>query len=165
MKPIKVTRPKFPRGYVDKPISFVDWDWVATRLSESENYWLCSVHPDGTPHVIPRWGVFLDEKVYYDGSPETRHARNILINPNISVHLENGTQPIILYGLTVPVEKPSPDLGKKLSQQYKKKYADLGYAPKPNSWDGGGLYTFTPHHCIAWSKFNEDPTKFIFEEG
>jgi hypothetical protein len=164
MKPTKITRPKFPTGYVDKPIAFVDWKWVAAQLTESKIYWLCSVYPNGRPHVVPRWGVFLDGKVYYDGSPETRHGRNIKLNSNISVHLENGTQPIILYGTSTASEKPSPELGKKLSQEYKKKYKELGYAPGPNSWDGGGLYMFTPRECIAWSKFNEDPTKFIFEE-
>ncbi|HLO13627.1 MAG TPA: pyridoxamine 5'-phosphate oxidase family protein [Anaerolineales bacterium] len=165
MQPPKVTRPKFPKGYVDKPVSFVDWNWVAARLTESENYWLCSVYPNGKPHVVPRWGVFLDGKVYYDGSPETRHGRNIKLNPYISVHLENGTQPIILYGTSVPSEKPSPELGTRLSEAYKKKYEEVGYAPEPHSWDGGGLYVFTPHECIAWTKFNEDPTKFTFEDG
>jgi hypothetical protein len=54
-------------------------------------------------------------------------------------------------------------LGKKLSQAYKK-YKDFGYTPGPHSWDEGGLFVFTPRQCIAWSKFNEDPTKFIFDE-
>lgn len=164
MKPTKITRPKFPKGYVDKPVSFVEWDWVSAQLTESTIYWLCSVSPDGKPHVVPRWGVFLDGRIYYDGSPETRHGLNIKSNPSISVHLENGTQPVILNGTSVPSAKPSPEFGKKLSQEYKKKYTELGYAPEPNSWDGGGLFVFTPRECIAWSKFTEDPTKFIFEQ-
>lgn len=164
MEPTKITRPKFPKGYVDNPVSYLTWDWVATQLTESLNYWLCSVRPDGRPHVIPRWAVFVDGKIYYDGSPETRHNRNIEINPRISVHLENGTEAIMLEGTSTVAGKPSPELGKKLSEQYKKKYKALGYAPEPDSWNGGGLYVFTPHQCIAWSKFNEDPTKFIFEE-
>jgi hypothetical protein len=165
MEPTKITRPTFPQGYVDKPVSYLTWDWVAAQLAESKNYWLCSVRPDGRPHVVPRWAVFIDGKIYYDGSPETRHNRNLRLNPHISVHLESGTEAIILEGTSGPAGKPSPELGKRLSQEYKKKYKDLGYAPEPNSWDEGGLYVFTPRQCIAWSKFNEDPTKFIFEEG
>lgn len=164
MEPTKVTRPKFPKGYVDKPVSYLTWEWVAAQLTDSLNYWLCSVRPDGRPHVIPRWGVFVDGKIYYDGSPETRHNRNIEINPHISVHLESGTEAIMLEGTSTVAGKPSPELGKKLSEQYKKKYKTLGYAPEPDSWDEGGLYVFTPHQCIAWSKFNEDPTKFVFED-
>jgi len=164
MKPARITRPNFPKGYVDQPVSFLTWDWVAARLTESKNYWLCSVRPNGRPHVVPRWAVFLDGKIYYDGSPETRHNRNRELNPYISVHLESGTEAIMLDGMSEPAGKPSPELGKRLSREYKKKYKDLGYAPEPNSWNEGGLFVFTPQQCIAWSKFNEDPTKFLFEE-
>lgn len=170
MKPIKVTRPKFPKGYVDNPVSYLTWEWVVDRLTESQNYWLCSVRPpapdapNGRPHVVPRWAVFLQGRIYYDGSPETRHNRNLELNPHISVHLENGTEAIMLEGTAQPAGKPSPELGKQLSQAYTKKYKNFGYAPKPDSWDEGGLYVFTPRQCIAWSRFNEDPTKFIFEE-
>ena len=159
MKLTKITRPTFPPGYVDKPTSFLTWDWVATQLTESKNYWLCSVRP----HVVPRWAVFVEGKIYYDGSPETRHARNIESNPNITVNLESGTQAIMLEGTSVPAEKPSRELGRKLSQEYKKKYKDFGYAPEPNSWDAGGLFVFTPRQCIAWTSFTENPTKFVFE--
>lgn len=168
MKPIKITRPAFPKGYVDNPASFLTWDWVAAQLTKSKNYWLCSVRPPtpeasgGRPHVIPRWGVFVDGKIYYDGSPETRHARNIESNPLISIHLESGTEAIMLEGISEPAEKPSPDFGEKLARAYTEKYEDFGYAPEPNTWDEGGLYVFTPRQCIAWTSFTENPTKFIF---
>ena len=158
----KITRPKFPPGYVDKPASFLTWDWVVERLTESKHYWLSSVRPNGHPHVIPRWGVFLDNKFYYDGSPETRHARNLEKNPHITLNLEDGRQAIFLEGISEPAGKPSPELGKRLAEAYKK-YKEFGYAPEPNSWDEGGLYVFIPHQCIAWSNFTEDPTKFVFE--
>lgn len=164
MKPRNISRPKFPKGYVEQPVAFLDWDWVAAQLSGSLHYWFCSVRPNGRPHVIPRWAVFLDEKIYYDGSPETRHSRNIVLNPHVSVHLEDGTQAIILEGTSAAAGKPSSEMGNRLSQEYKRKYKDLGYAPEPDSWDEGGLFVFTPRQCIAWSKFNEDPTKFIFDE-
>ena len=164
MEPTKITRPTFPKGYVDSPVSFLTWDWVVARLNDAQNYWLCSVRPDGRPHVVPRWAVFLDGKVYYDGSPETRHNRNIELNPRVSLHLENGTEAIILEGTSAPAGRPSLALGQSLAEAYRTKYQDFGYAPEPNSWDQGGLYVFTPRQCIAWSKFNEDPTKFIFEE-
>lgn len=158
----KITRPIFPKGYVDKPASFLTWDWVAEQLTESKHYWLCSVRSNGRPHTIPRWGVFVNNKFYYDGSPETRHARNIMENPHITLNLESGSQAIIMEGISKPAGKPSSELGKKLSEAYKK-YKELGYAPKPNSWDEGGLYVFTPRQCIAWSNFTENPTKFVFE--
>ena len=159
----KITRPKFPQGYVDKPASYLTWDWVAEQLTEAKHYWLASVRSNGKPHVVPRWGVFIDNKFYYDGSPETRHARNILGNPNVTLHLESGEKAIILEGASRPADKPDPEFAKQLANAISAKYAVLGYSPEPNQWDEGGLYIFTPRQCIAWSKFNEDPTKFIFE--
>ena len=163
----KITRPTFPPGYVDKPASYLTWDWVVEQLTTSKHYWLCSVRPPtpeapgGRPHVVPRWGVFLDNKFYYDGSPETRHARNIIENPHITLNLESGSQAIFMEGTTRPAGKPSAALGKKLSEAFKK-YKELGYTPGPKSWDEGGLYVFTPRQCIAWSNFTVNPTKFIF---
>ena len=162
MKISTVTRPKFPPGYVDKPASYLTWDWIAAKLTESKHYWLCTVRPDGRPHVVPRWCVYVDGKIYCDGSPETRHARNLETNPNVSLHLESGSEAIILEGTAAAAGKPSSKLGKALSQAYKK-YKEMGYAPKPHAWDNGGLFVFTPRQCIAWSSFTKDPTKFIFE--
>ncbi len=162
MKPTKITRPTFPKGYVDNPISEVAWEYVEERLTRSINYWLCSVRPDGHPHVIPRWGVFADGKFYYDGSPETRHAKNIAQNPNVTLHLESGKDVVIMDGISEPAGRPSAELAQKLSHEYKSKYSGEGYSPEPDQWDGGGLYVFTPRQCLAWTTFFENPTKFVF---
>ena len=158
----KITRPTFPPGYVDNPTSEVSWDYVAQQLAKAKNYWLCSVYPDGRPHVIPRWAVFVDGEIYYDGSPKTRHARNIMENPHVSLHLESGDQAVILEGTARPAKKPSPELGQKLAQAYQAKYATHDYVPEPNQWDEGGLYVFTIQKAIAWTNFMADPTKFVF---
>lgn len=160
---MKIIRPKLPKGYVDHPISEVSWDYVEKRLTDSINYWLCTVRPNGVPHVVPRWGAFLDGKFYYDGSPETRHARNLETNPHVSLHLESGNDVVIMEGISAPASKPDPQLAQRLSAAYTLKYESDGYAPKPDQWDEGGLYIFTPRQCIAWTKFFENPTKFLFE--
>jgi len=159
----KISRPKLPKGYADKPVSYVEWNWVAEQMTNAEYYWLSSVRPNGQPHVVPRWGAFIDNKFYYDGSPETRHARNISENPHVTLHLESGYQVVIMEGTSKPAGKPGPELAKKLSQVITNKYASQGYSPEPNQWDEGGLYVFTPSQCLAWTSFNEDPTKFMFE--
>lgn len=164
MKSPKVSRPKFPKGYADNPSSFLTWEWVAARLTDSKHYWLCSVRPNGHPHVVPRWGVFLDNKFYYDGSTETRHSQNIMSNPYVTLHLENGEKAIILEGTSQPAGKPDPQFAKRLASAISEKYKDLGYTASPDQWDEGGLFVFTPRQCIAWSNFSQNPTKFIFEE-
>jgi hypothetical protein len=159
----KISRPKLPKGYADNPASFVDWGWVAGQLTEAKNYWLSSVRPNGRPHVVPRWGVFIDNRFYYDGSPETRHAQNIVKNPHVSLHLESGNQVVMMEGTSKPADKPESEFAKQLAEAISKKYSDEGYSPEPTQWDEGGLYVFTPRQCIAWTVFYEDPTKFVFE--
>jgi nitroimidazol reductase NimA-like FMN-containing flavoprotein (pyridoxamine 5'-phosphate oxidase superfamily) len=158
----KISRPKFPKGYADNPVSYVDWEWVTEQLTNSENYWLSSVRPDGRPHVVPRWGAFIDNKFYYDGSPETRHARNINENPNVTLHLESGNKAVIMEGTSKPAGKPEPEFATRLAETMTSKYASQGYSPEPVQWDEGGLYVFTPRQCLAWTSFYENPTKFEF---
>lgn len=165
MKTPKVSRPQFPPGYLlEQPQASVTWETVVQRLSEAKNYWLASVCPDGRPHTIPRWGVFVENQFYYDGSPETRHARNLLENPRVSLHLESGDQALIVEGTARPAEKPAAALAEKIAAAYCVKYTNFGYAPEPNQWDEGGLYVFTPKKVLTWTVFNEDPTKFILTD-
>ncbi len=164
MKTPKISRPHFPAGYVEHPKAMVSWEYVAQKLTDAKNYWLASVRPDGRPHVVPRWAVFVEGCVYYDGSPETRHARNLEQNPQVALHLESGDQAIIAYGTARPAGKPAPELAQKIAAAYCAKYTAFGYSPEPNQWDEGGLYVFEPKSVLAWTSFMDDPTKFIFSD-
>lgn len=157
-----VTRPHFPQGYVDNPKRLLAWAQVEQKLAEAIHYWLCSVRPNNRPHAIPKWAVWVDGCLYFDGSPQTRHARNIAKNPYVSVHLENGEKAVIAEG-TVREIKPSRALAVRISQAYSAKYTPLGYSPAPNTWDAGGLFEITLHTVLAWNSFAEDPTKFVFD--
>lgn len=42
----------------DQGSGLLSWAWAQQRLSESRNYWVCTVRPDGRPHVMPVWGVW-----------------------------------------------------------------------------------------------------------
>jgi nitroimidazol reductase NimA-like FMN-containing flavoprotein (pyridoxamine 5'-phosphate oxidase superfamily) len=163
MKPTQTTRPVFPSGYVDRPTAEVPWEYVEQQLTDAIHYWMCSVRPDNRPHVVPRWAVYVEGRIYYDGSPETRHARNVTENPHVALHLESGEKALIAEGTCRAAGKPVPELAEKIAAAYRAKYAALGYAPEPTQWDEGGLYEFTPRKVLAWTKFNEDPTKFILK--
>lgn len=164
MQTPKISRPHFPKGYVENPKATLSWDYVTEQLTSAKNYWLASVHPDGRPHVVPRWAVYVDGKIYYDGSPETRHARNLTTNPQVTLHLESGDQALIVEGASKEFGKPPLELAEKIAAAYCAKYTQFGYSPKPNQWDEGGLFVFTPRKVLAWTNFMDDPTKFTFTE-
>jgi nitroimidazol reductase NimA-like FMN-containing flavoprotein (pyridoxamine 5'-phosphate oxidase superfamily) len=159
----KISRPHFPPGYLENPKAFVPWGHVEKRLIEALHYWLCSVRPNGHPHAVPKWAVYVQGKIYFDGSPETRHARNISENPQVVLHLESGEDVIIVEGTAKASGKPAPELALQIAQAYANKYVTRGYAPEPSQWDEGGLFEITPRTVIAWTQFTDDPTRFTLE--
>lgn len=159
-----VDRPIMPDGYgvPTDTQGLLAWSDVEVRLVEATAYWLATTRPDGRPHVVPRWGVWLDGAFWYDGSPETLHVRNLAANQNCVLHLEDGTRAVILEGTSGPTSPPSAELGRRLSAAFSK-YHDAGYEPEPTAWDGedaGGLCRFTPVKALAWSSFPTDVTRF-----
>jgi hypothetical protein len=140
------------------------WSAVEERLVAAHHYWLATVRPDGTPHVVPRWGVWVDGRFWYDGSPMTRHSQNRAANPACTLNLESGTEVVIIEGTAEATRADADDLGARLSEAFGK-YRNLGYRPGPDSWageDGGGLGVLTPRRALAWFSFPKDCTRFVF---
>lgn len=142
------------------------WERVESALIESVHYWVATTRPDGRPHVVPRWGVWLHDTFWYDGSPDTVHARNLIADPRMVLHLESGEHAVVLEGSAAPSEPVGADLGRQLSERFAVKYAERGYAPEPDAWSGphaGGMVTFQPHKALAWFDFPNDVTRFRFD--
>ncbi len=159
-------RPEMPDGY-GLPIStdgLLGWSEVEEKLISAQHYWLATTRPDGRPHVVPRWGVWLSGRFYYDGAPTTRHVINLASNPACALHLESGAQAVIVEGVSEPTRAHPDGLGTLLAAAFGK-YHDAGYQPGPGSWaaeDGGGLRMLTPQRAIAWFTFPTDATRFRF---
>jgi hypothetical protein len=157
-------RAVLPEGYglPDDDQGLLDWSAVEARLAAAKHYWLGSVRPDGRPHAVPRWGVWLDGRFWYDGSPETRHARNAERQPAVTLTLESGSQAVIVEGDSHATRADAEGLGARLSAAFGK-YRDDGYAPAADAWsgdDGGGLRVITPRRVLAWFAFPRDVTRF-----
>lgn len=161
----RVDRPVMPDGYgVDTATLEVPWDSVVTKLVESPNYWLATSRPDGRPHVVPRWGVWLDGRFWYDGSPETVHVRNLEINPSCTINLESGTDVVIVEGESLRSAPITGDLGTRLAAEYARKYGPE-YTPSADAWSdeiAGGMRHVVPNKVLAWSEFPKDLTRFTF---
>lgn len=160
-------RPQMPDGYgiPETDDGMLAWADVEARLVAAPQYWMATTRPDGRPHVVPRWGVWLDGQFFYDGAPTTVHARNIAQRPPCTLHLEDGWKAVIVEGLSQPARPPGLVLGARLAKGFAAKYADRGYEPTPNAWEGegaGGLVTFVPTKAMAWFDFPTDVTRFRF---
>lgn len=162
-----VDRPELPDGYglPQSAEGLLPWAQVEDRLRAAQHYWISSVRPDGRPHSVPRWGVWLDGRFWYDGAPTTRHARNVEANPAVTLTLESGTEVVIVEGQSRATRADPDGLGARLSEAFAK-YSSAGYAPGPESWagaDGGGLRVIIPHRAMAWFSFPNDCTRFAFD--
>jgi len=136
------------------------WSHVCERLESAKNYWIGTTDPEGCPHATPVWGIWLDDKLYFGGSPKTRRGRNLAGNPAVVVHLESGTDVVILRGKALQVQTPDRALTARLAAVSASKY---GYTPSPEEYDGGGLYEMRPEVVLAWKEFPKDATRWRFE--
>jgi nitroimidazol reductase NimA-like FMN-containing flavoprotein (pyridoxamine 5'-phosphate oxidase superfamily) len=161
-------RPVFPEGYglPETTEGLLDWAAVEARLVSANTYWLATVRPDGRPHVVPRWGVWVDGRFYYDGAPTTLHARNLEANPACALHLDSAEseQAVIVEGTSRATSAPAEGLGERIAAAFGKYHAK-GYSPTADAWsgdDGGGLRVLTPARAMAWFAFPADATRFRF---
>jgi len=158
--------PHFPQGYIPPEGGQVklSWSYVQQRMRVAKNYWIVTATPTGKPASTPVWGVWLDDRLYFDGSPQTRRGRNISANSQVAVHLESGDEAVMLEGQAfIHTAKPERALTVRISAAYCEKYAQAGYEPTPDQWDEGGLFEFIPARVIAWTNFIKDPTRWILK--
>lgn len=160
----KPSRPHIPDyGIPNDDVGMLPWSHVVQRMQDSVNYWISTANQAGQPHATPVWGVWLEGKFYFDGSPKTRRGRDLADNPRVSIHLEDGTSAVILEGKAHEIKEPPLGLREKLSAAYSAKYAERGYEPGPETWESGGVYLFSPHVAFAWTDFPKDTTRWHFK--
>jgi hypothetical protein len=156
-----------PKGYIAgrSASGMVPWSRVEELLEGASGYWLSTTDPDGAPHLVQQWGAWLDGKWYFEGSDETRWARNVSREPRVAMSVERGSEIVIVYGTVAVGRAPSPEFGQRLAKTYAAKYGrTYHYRPKPTAWDEGGLYTLTPAKALSWDvkRFSKSPTRFLF---
>jgi hypothetical protein len=136
------------------------WSRVEALLESAPNYWLATVRPDGRPHIAPLWGGWLDGKFYFQGAPDSRWARNLRTNPNVSVHLESVQDVVIVDGVATHVVTDSL-LAARLLEAWEGKYGQLEHPPQA---DTAGIYRLQPRAVRAWGEALNDGARWIFEE-
>lgn len=72
---------------------------VEARLADELNVWLCTVRPDGSPHVTPVWFVYADGIWWIGCDGRSVKARNVASAPRVSLALEDGDAPVVAEGV------------------------------------------------------------------
>ncbi len=131
------------------------WRHVDERMGQARNYWVGTVGPDGRPHAVPVWGVWVENILYFGGGPQTRWSRNLAANPEVAVHLESGEDVVILEGRVGRIEDPQHPLLAKIDDAYEMKYG-LRHGPP--------VWVLQPRVVLAWSQFPANATRWRFEK-
>jgi hypothetical protein len=136
------------------------WSWATERLSRSRNYWLSTTRPDGAPHSMPIWGIWMDGAFFFGTGRRSRKARNLVANPQCVVCPDNADEAVVLEGIAEEVTDPL--VLRKFVEEYKTKYAwDM------DSMDASESYFFVvrPRVVFALTEGLADvATRFTFEE-
>ena len=109
-----------PEGY-GKTTETLSWNSVRTQLEEAKQYWLATNRGDGSPHVVPLDGLWVDDVWYYGGSPKTIHVRTVRTDPNVTMHLADPWKVVVVEG-EVRVTRLSHELAQRLADLASQKY-------------------------------------------
>jgi nitroimidazol reductase NimA-like FMN-containing flavoprotein (pyridoxamine 5'-phosphate oxidase superfamily) len=154
-------RPVLPADY-EAPSDLegmVTWEWVVEQLEKARNYWVCTVRPDGRPHAVPLWGAWIEGTLYFDGHRQTRWARNLAKNPDLTVHLENGNQVVILEGTIQDIPGLDRARAEVVVAAFAAKY---DYPPDVDELVRRGLFAIQPAVVLAWTAFPKTVTRWRF---
>ncbi len=150
---------ELPSGYgaVSRPLA---WSTVNVILEGAGAYWLATVRPDGRPHAVPRDGFWVDGALFYGGSEETVHHRNLAANAEVVAHVGEYSEVVIVEGTAGP-EELDDELRRRVAAAHVK-YPQYGPPPDPETWDARGLLVLRPRRVLAWTDFPKDCTRFSF---
>jgi Pyridoxamine 5'-phosphate oxidase len=158
--PPRASRPRLPHDYgvSNDAKGLLPWSHVTDRMTTARHYWIATVSPDGRPHATPVDGIWLDDRLYFGGSPQTRRQRNLANNSAVCVHLESGSDVVILQGDAHP-QRPDRALAERLAAASTQKY---GYSQTPEQYEQGDVHVFRPRVAFAWTHLPKDATRWQF---
>lgn len=134
------SRPRMFGGIVGS--GELSWEWATERLSRARTYWIATTRPAGQPHSRPVWGVWLDTTLYF--STGSLATQNLTAQPAITVHLESGSEVVIIEGIAQQVTDAS--LLEQVVRLYNQKY-HWNLDPQQLS---GPFYAVHPQVAFGW---------------
>jgi nitroimidazol reductase NimA-like FMN-containing flavoprotein (pyridoxamine 5'-phosphate oxidase superfamily) len=103
----------------------LSWTWVARNMNRCHTFWLVTIHSgrdagEARPHVMPVWGVWLDDAFFFSTGRKSRKGQNLAANPACTITNDNGAQAVIVDGVAEEVKEPA--VLERIAVAYVKKY-------------------------------------------
>ena len=140
-----------------------------SRLRASLIYWIATTRPDGRPHSMPVWGVWVDGALWF--GTYGQKVRNLAHEPYAVAHVESGEDVAIVEG---PVERLTfPDAPAAVAAAFREKYVDpttgepFQLEAAVESGEDAALYVLRPDVGHAWVEgaYPETQTRWTSGDG
>src|ERR1700675_1707235 len=117
----KAGRPFAPGyGLAEDEKGLLPWTWVGKQMSACRTFWVATIHPANRPHVMPVWGVWVDDAFYFSTGRKSRKGQNLVANPACTITNDDGEESVIVEGAAE--EEKDPAVVERVAQAYLKKY-------------------------------------------
>jgi uncharacterized pyridoxamine 5'-phosphate oxidase family protein len=117
----KLTRPHMPGyGLPKSKKGLLPWKWAEDRLKKSRQYWIATTRPDGRPHVMVVWALWMEGVLYFATGSTSRKAKNLAANPHCTMCNEDAAEAVILEGVVETVR--NVEYIREFVKLYEKKY-------------------------------------------
>lgn len=159
-------RPQLPQGYITRAQKgMLPWASVQRMLREARYVWLSTTTADGAPHLVEQWCAWVDDTLFFEGSPRTLWARNLARDPRLGFGVQVGDR--AAYGQAVVDVARGLDrsTAARIARQYAAKYgAEFDYRPGVEQYAEGPVFRARPTKIIAFDvkRFNTSATRFTF---
>jgi nitroimidazol reductase NimA-like FMN-containing flavoprotein (pyridoxamine 5'-phosphate oxidase superfamily) len=99
---VTADRPYMP-GYgiagAGEGTGLLPWSWAEERLTRSHDFWLATTSPEGEPHLMPVWAMWLAGALWFSSSNGSRKTRNLRANGRCSLSTDTAAQPVVVKGI------------------------------------------------------------------
>jgi pyridoxamine 5'-phosphate oxidase-like protein len=127
-------RPAKPQPKADRPFApgygivgakdgkgLLPWAWVAREMGHCRTFWLVTIHAGKErPHVMPVWGVWVDDAFFFSTGHKSRKAQNLGANPACTIANDDGAEAVIVEGFAEEVKDGA--VLERFAAAYMKKY-------------------------------------------
>jgi hypothetical protein len=97
----RASRPNMP-GYgivpADEGDGLLPWSWARERLAAARNYFLATTRPEGGPHVMVVWGLWIDDTFQFSTGKTSRKAKNLAADPRCVVCPGDAEEAVVVEG-------------------------------------------------------------------
>jgi general stress protein 26 len=132
------------------------WRALEARLGRELTIWMATVRPDGRPHLVPIWFVWLDGKIYIATGNDTRKFQNLRYNQNVSLALPDTLNVTILEGEAHVADRSTIEI---VAEYFFNKYEwDFRY----DDSTAFRLIEITPKRIMAWGDgYDQEGTRLL----